>query len=88
MNDRTEIGQAILDLGSTCESEDFLAGQIDALATSIGGLFFMSGRPLAEAETFAAQAAATILDHVRANWGAITTAPAFDEAAQALGRVN
>lgn len=88
MSDRKVIGQAILDLGSSCDSEDFLAGQIDALATSIRGLFFMSGRPLAEAESFAAQAAATILDHVRANWGSITTAPAFDEAAQALGRAN
>jgi hypothetical protein len=74
MNDRERIGQAIVDLCAGTRTETSLLAQIDALATGIGGVLYLSGHSLAEAEALAIEAGEQILDHVRRNWGKIEVA--------------
>lgn len=73
-SDRERIGQAILNL---CDGERFdlaFLAQIDALATSIGGVHRLSGKTVTEAEAAARAAGEMLLQHVRKNWGQIEVA--------------
>lgn len=74
MNDRERIGQAIIGLCVGTRSETAMLAQIDALASTIGGIMHLSGHTLAEAESVATEAGEYILQHVRKNWGEIEVA--------------
>jgi len=74
MSDRERIGQAIINLCAGARAETAMLAQIDALASSIGGIMHLSGHTLAEAEAVAVEAGENILAHIRKNWGEIEVA--------------
>lgn len=74
MSDRERIGQAIINLCAGARAEAAMLAQIDALASSIGGIMHLSGHTLEEAEAVAVEAGENILAHVRKNWGEIEVA--------------
>lgn len=74
MTDRERIGQSIVTLCAGERTETAVLGQIDALACTIGGTLYLSGRSQAEAEALAVEAGEKILAHVRRHWGRIEVA--------------
>lgn len=74
MADRTELGQAIMNLCAGTRNETALLAQIDALACGIGAIHHLSGHTLSEAEAVAREAGEMLLEHIRKNWGKIEVA--------------
>lgn len=72
---RAEIAQRILNLTAGAEFETATAAQCDALATSIGAIFRLSGKSCAEAEEFIRELTEDMaIRHIRKHWGTIEVA--------------
>lgn len=73
MSERKQLGQAILDLTNGCDEATSMLAQIDALATSIGGIYCAHGLSMEDAQEFADEAATMIRQHIQAHWGKVVT---------------
>lgn len=69
---RQELGQEILNLVAGYDLNTVLTAQCDALATSVGAAFHLSGKTCDEAEAVIRELAEDMAtNHIRRHWGKI-----------------